>query len=125
MSVVERVSTPVGCLVEERRIEIMRFLLKIRFPEAKANAMAKDGSLGQTLQTILEELNPEAAYFTPIDGARGGYVVINMDETSQIPAMLEPLFLGLGATVDIQPVMTPEDLQKAGPAMEQAAQKYG
>jgi len=81
--------------------------------------------LGQTLQTILEELNPEAAYFTPIDGARGGYVVINMDETSQIPAMLEPLFLGLGATVDIQPVMTPEDLQKAGPAMEQAAQKYG
>jgi len=44
MSVVERVSTPVGCLVEERRIEIMRFLLKIRFPEDKANAMAKDGS---------------------------------------------------------------------------------
>ena len=103
----------------------MRFLLKMRFPEDKANDMAKDGSLTQTVQTILEELNPEAAYFTPIDGARGGYVVINMDDASQIPAMVEPLFLGLGATVDIQPVMVPEDLQKAGPAMEQVAQKYG
>jgi hypothetical protein len=105
--------------------EIMRFLLKIRFPEDKANAMAKDGTLTQTVQTILEELDPEAAYFTPVDGARGGYVVINMDDASQIPAMVEPLFLGLGATVDIQPVMIPEDLQKAGPAMEQVAQKYG
>jgi hypothetical protein len=48
-----------------------------------------------------------------------------MDDASQIPAMAEPLFLGLGATIQVHPVMTPEDLAKGTPAIEQAAQKYG
>ena len=66
--------------------------------------------LGQTVQSIVEELNPEAAYFTDMDGTRGGYLVINMDEASQIPAVAEPLFLGLGATIELHAVMTPEKL---------------
>jgi hypothetical protein len=48
-----------------------------------------------------------------------------MDDASQIPALAEPLFLGLGATIQVHPVMTPEDLGKAAPAIEQAAKKYG
>jgi hypothetical protein len=48
-----------------------------------------------------------------------------MEDASQIPAIAEPLFLGVGATVKAHPVMIPEDLQKAGPAIEQAARKYG
>jgi hypothetical protein len=39
--------------------------------------------------------------------------------------MAEPLFLGLGATIQVHPVMIPEDLQKGAPAIDQAAQKYG
>jgi hypothetical protein len=39
--------------------------------------------------------------------------------------MVEPLMHALGATVKLQLVMTPEDLQKGTPALEQAAQKYG
>jgi hypothetical protein len=103
----------------------MRFMLKFRFPTEQGNALARDGRLGQTVRSILEELNPEAAYFTDMDSARGGYLVINMDDASQIPAMAEPLFLGLGATVELHAVMTPEDLTKADPAIEQAARKYG
>jgi hypothetical protein len=60
-----------------------------------------------------------------MDGARGGYLVINMDDASQIPAVAEPLFIGLGATIELHAVMTPEDLAKGAPAIEQAAQKYG
>jgi hypothetical protein len=60
-----------------------------------------------------------------MDGARGGYIVIDMAEASQIPAIAEPLFIGLGATIQIHPVMTPEDLAKGTQAIEQAAQKYG
>jgi hypothetical protein len=49
-----------------------------------------------------------------------------MEETSQIPAKVEPLFLELGATFHMQPVMTPEDLRgAAGEALQQMAQKYG
>jgi hypothetical protein len=73
----------------------------------------------------LEELKPEAAYFTDVDGARGGYLIVDMDDASQLPAMAEPLFFGMGATIKVHLVMTPEDLQKATPALEQAARKYG
>jgi hypothetical protein len=38
--------------------------------------------------------------------------------------MAEPLFLGLDATVQIHPVMIPEDLERASSAIDQAAQKY-
>ncbi len=103
----------------------MRFMLSFRVPTDKGNAAIKDGTFFQTQQSIMEELNPEAAYFTDIEGARGGYLIVNMDDASQLPAMAEPLFFGMGATIQVHLVMTPEDLQKATPALEQAAQKYG
>ena len=103
----------------------MRFMLTFRIPPEEGNAAIRDGSLPQTIQTILEDLKPEAAYFSDIEGARGGYFVINMDDASQMPALSEPLFLGLGATIQAHPVMVPEDLEKAGPDLEQLAQKYG
>ena len=103
----------------------MRFMLTFRFPNEKGNSLAKDGTMGQVVQSILEELKPEAAYFADMEGARGGYIVVNMDDASQIPAIAEPFFIGLDATVQIHPVMTPEDLEKASSAIEQAAQRYG
>ena len=87
--------------------------------------MAREGNLRPTVQSIVEEVRPEAAYFCPMEGARGGFLVLNMDEASQIPAMAEPLFIGPDATVQIHPVMTAEDLERATPAIEQAAQRYG
>ncbi len=103
----------------------MRFMLSFRMPLDKTNALIKEGKFARIQQSIMEELKPEAAYFTDIDGARGGYLIVNMDDASQLPAMAEPLFFGLGATIQLHLVMTPEDLQKATPALEQAAQKYG
>jgi len=103
----------------------MRFMLTFRIPTEKGNELARDGSLGQTIQTILEEIEPEAAYFADMEGARGGYLVVNMDDASQIPAIAEPLFLGLDATIKAHAVMTPEDLGRATPAIDQAAQRYG
>jgi hypothetical protein len=103
----------------------MRFMIKMDMPVDKGNAMIKDGSLGPTLQSILEKLQPEAVYLCTEDGRRGGYIVLDMEDASQIPAVVEPFFLAFGATVEIEPVMTPEDLAKATPAIEEAAQYYG
>jgi hypothetical protein len=91
----------------------------------KGDALIKDGTMGETIQSILVEIKPEAVYFTTIEGTRGGIIVINVDEASQIPSMTEPLFLGLGATMQMQPVMIPEDLGRAAESMQQVAQKYG
>ena len=42
----------------------MRFMITCRIPmEAGNAAMIKDGSLPQTIQSIMEDLEPEAAYF--------------------------------------------------------------
>jgi len=92
----------------------MRFMLTCRIPVEMGNELVKNDTLGETVQSIMEELQPEAAYFADIEGARGGYIVVNMDDASQIPAMTEPLFHALGATVQVHPVTTPEDLQRAG-----------
>jgi hypothetical protein len=101
----------------------MRFMLTFRIPMDEGNAGIKDGSLGQTLESIVDELKPETAYFGPIEGARGGYLVVNFDDPSEIPVVAEPLFLGLGATIQISPVATPDELPTE--AVQHAAQKYG
>ncbi len=103
----------------------MRFMLSFRVPTEKANATIKDGSFAQNLQSIMEDLKPEAAYFTDVEGARGAYFIVNMDDASELPAKAEPLFHGFGATIQVHLVMTAEDLQRATPALEQASQKYG
>jgi hypothetical protein len=47
-----------------------------------------------------------------------------MDDTSQIPAIAEPWFLAFNASVDIHPVMLPEDLGKATESIRSAVERY-
>ncbi len=86
--------------------------------------MAKDGSVDETIRSILEEIEPEAAYFSDIEGARSAYVV-DTDDASRMLAMAQPFIVGPGAAIRIYPVKTQEDLGKAVPAVEHAAQTCG
>ncbi len=103
----------------------MRFILKIRASNEGGNAMVHDPEFGAKMQQMLKEINAEAAYFTAVDGQRGGYVVVNIDDTSQIPAIAEPWLQWWKADVEWIPVMLPEDLAKAGPALARAVKQYG
>ncbi len=103
----------------------MRFLVTCRVPVEKGNELSKAGTLGSTIQANLDEIKPEAVYFAIIDGARGCYFVVDLDDASQMPAVAEPLFLSTGASVTFQPLMTAEGLMKAMPVIEQAAQRFG
>jgi hypothetical protein len=101
-------------------------MLSFSIDPERGDALIKEGRMGETMETILQALQPEAAYFTDVEGTRGGYLIIDMEDGSQMPAMTEPLLLGLGATVHMQPVMTPEDLRgAAGEALQRMGQKYG
>jgi len=102
----------------------MRFLLKAEWPVEAGNAAIRDGSLPETIRSILDELKPEAAYFLASNGKRTAMLFVDMQDASQIPALAEPWFLSFQASIEIVPVMTPEDLKKAGPAIEQAVKKY-
>src|SRR5829696_1713479 len=103
----------------------MRFMITFRVSPEEGNAAMKDGSFIPAFQSVMEDLQPEAAYLADIEGARGGYLVVNMDDASQIPAIVEPLFLGIGATVQIHPVFTPDEVPDLADTIEQAKQKYG
>ena len=104
----------------------MRMLLRVSIPVETGNAAVKAGTLGSTIERILADLKPEAAYFTADDnGNRSASIVFDMQDSSQIPAIAEPWFLAFNAHVSIRPVMSPEDLAKAGPSLTQAAKQYG
>jgi len=102
----------------------MRFLLKVNIPVESGNAAAKAGKLGATIQSILADLKPEAAYFTDSNGQRAVYTFLDMQDPSQIPAIAEPWFLAFNASIELKPVMVPDDLAKAGSAIENAVKKY-
>ena len=102
----------------------MRFMLKVNIPVESGNAAAKAGKLGSTIQSILADLKPEAVYFTDDNGQRTALIFLEMKDASQIPAIAEPWFLAFNARIEFHPVMIPEDLAKAGSAIEQAVKKY-
>ena len=103
----------------------MRCMLTFRIPPEEGNAAMKDGRFKSVFESIIEDLKPEAAYFAEIEGARGGYMVVNIDDSTQMPAVFEPLHLGLGATVQVHPVFTLDDMPRVMETLDQVVQKYG
>lgn len=104
----------------------MRTLLRVSIPVDTGNAAARAGTLGTTVEKILADLKPEAAYFYSDDhGNRAGSIVFDMKDSSEIPSIAEPWFLAFHAKVSFRPVMAPADLAKAGPSIDKAAKTYG
>jgi hypothetical protein len=103
----------------------MRFMVKVIWDVEKGNELARKGNLGKIAQSILEEIKPEAAYFVAEEGNRSAILFVDMDDASQIPAIAEPWFLAVNATVEFQPVMKMEDLLKAEASIKKAVKHFG
>jgi hypothetical protein len=101
----------------------MRFLLKFSVPTEAGNEMIRNPEFPAKLEQWLSDINAEAAYFCPVNGRRGGYIVVNLDDASKIADFAEPLFYMAKAEVEYIPVMLPEDLAKAD--LEGAIKKWG
>lgn len=101
----------------------MRLLLTVAFPHEPFNTLVRSGEVGQVMGRILEEIKPEAAYFTEEDGARCGIFVINVQHPAEIPGFAEPFFLKFQADCKFRIVMRPEELQEAG--LEKLGRKWG
>lgn len=100
----------------------MRMLMYVALPTEEFNAAVRDGSASQKIGRILDEIKPEAVYFTEREGERGAYLIVDIKNPAQIPALSEPWFLTFNANVEFRIVMSPEDLQKAG--LEKLGKKY-
>ncbi|HML17818.1 MAG TPA: hypothetical protein VK419_12365 [Bryobacteraceae bacterium] len=99
-------------------------MMQISIPVEAGNSAAIAGAFGPSFQKSLEALKPEAAYFGAIAGGeRGGFVVFDLKDTSQIPGIAEPFFLAFNARVTFCPVMNAQDLAKSIPGIEKAVKE--
>jgi hypothetical protein len=100
----------------------MRMLLNVILPHEPFNTAVRNGTAGATIGRILEEIKPEAVYFTEQNGHRGAVLIVNVNRSSEIPALAEPWFLNFNANCQLRIVMSPEELQQAG--LEELGKKW-
>ncbi len=91
----------------------MRTLLKASMQVDAANKVIREGKLAALMDSTLQQLKPEAAYFGAENGKRTMYIVFDLQDPTQIPVLLEPLFEAFQAEITLIPVMNEKEL-KAG-----------
>ena len=85
------------------------------------NDAVKDGSLAKLFEKTIRKLNAEASYFVAQDGLRCALIFFDMKDSSELPAIAEPLFTGVNAEIEVIPAMNADDLKKGlGAAMSAA-----
>ena len=91
----------------------MRLMMKFTIPVEKGNETERDGTLGKAIAGLIEEVKAEASYFALEDGKRMGNIIFEETDQARMPKLNEPLFAALNASIEIQPVLTADDLQRA------------
>jgi len=101
----------------------MRMMMLVQCPLEPFNTAVRNGTAGSTMKKILDDLKPEAAYFGEREGKRGGVLIVDVQNPSDVPRLAEPWFLKFNAQVEFRVVMSPEDLAKAN--LEALGKKWG
>jgi hypothetical protein len=103
----------------------MRMMVKFSIPAEEGNAVLRSGKIDKVFQQLVADLKPEAGYFFPTGGERGGFFVFNMQDSWQVADTVERFFFGLNAKVELTPVMNAEDLHKALTGIKGIIDRYG
>jgi len=93
----------------------MRFLIRAKIPTEAGNLMVQDPNLLSKFERNINTVKAEATYFFEADGNRVASFVVDIHSADQIPVLVEPLFSGMGAHVELHPVMSLDDLKKGIP----------
>jgi len=101
----------------------MRMMMLVQCPIEPFNTMVRNGTAGQKMKQILDDIKPEAAYFGEREGKRGGVLIVNVDNPSDVPRLAEPWFLTFNAEVEFRVCMLPQDLAQAN--LEGLGKKWG
>jgi hypothetical protein len=96
-------------------------LLKVQMDVEAGNRAIRDGTWGQTMERVMPQLEPEAAYFTALDGKRTALIFFDLKDPSQIPSVAEPFFMAVNASVELSPAMTIDEVRKG---IEEASKDF-
>ncbi len=88
----------------------MRLMLRFTIPVEKGNEAEADGSLSSAIKELVEQVQPEAAYFHLQDGRRAGTIFFEESYQARMTVINEPLFAKLNAAIDIRPAVSFEEL---------------
>jgi hypothetical protein len=87
-------------------------MLRVLIPTESGNEAVRDGSLGKLFEDLGKKLKPEASYFLAQDGLRSALFFFDLKDVAEIPTIAEPLFIGMGAELELVPVMNAEELKQ-------------
>ena len=102
----------------------MRFLIHAKIPTEDGNKMVQDPNFLRKLETYINKVKAEATYFFEADGNRVAAFIVDIQSADQIPILAEPLFSGMGAHVELHPVMSLDDLKKGIPQAVREVNSY-
>ena len=83
----------------------MRVLVIAMIPTTAGNKEVKDPNFLKTIEDYTKKYNCEAAYFTEVNRNRTFVFVLDLPSPDMIPAIVEPLFQGFDANVEIHPTV--------------------
>jgi hypothetical protein len=89
----------------------MKFLLRLHMPTEYGNKMLQDPDFPKKLEGVLSQVKPEAVYFTPIEGERGIYMIVNLSSADMIATISEPLWMMFNCKLNLEPLMELKDLE--------------
>lgn len=84
----------------------------MHMPTEYGNKLLQDPSFPKKLEGVLNQIKPDAVYFSSIDGERGIYMIVNLQSADMIATIAEPLWMMFNCKLDFEPVMELADLQK-------------
>ena len=103
----------------------MRMMVTFSFPADSGNDIVRSGKIDQIFGNLMADLKPEAAYMYPVDGHRGGHMILNVTDSSGVADIGEKFWFALKAHVTMTPVMNGEDLQKGLAGIGDIVKRYG
>jgi hypothetical protein len=91
----------------------MKFLVRLHMPTEHGNKMLQDPNAFQKkMESVLNQIKPEAVYFAPIESEGGIYMIVNIPSADMIAGIAEPLWMTFNSKLDFTPLMELSDLQK-------------
>ena len=91
----------------------MKMLVNVILPIEPFNSMVREGTAGELIGRVIDDIKPESIYFTELEGSRAAVMVVEVPNASDIPSIAEPWFLNFEAHCEFRIAMTPDDLMKA------------
>jgi len=85
--------------------------------------MVRNGTAGEVIGSIIDDIQPESIYFSEMDGHRGAVMLVDVPDASAIPSIAEPWFLNFEAHCEFSVAMSADDLMNAN--LTELGKKWG